>query len=70
MTCQYVISSNLLQVCYDPPSASLDITFRSGGVYRYSNVPTHVHAGLMSASSHGDYFHQHIKDKYPCRRIR
>ena len=69
MICQHVSSSNLPRVCYDTSTLTLDISFRNGGLYRYSSVPAHIHAGLMSASSHGEYFHQHIKDKYPCRRI-
>ncbi|HHR6445325.1 TPA: KTSC domain-containing protein [Providencia alcalifaciens] len=33
----------------------LEIAFHSSGIYQYSNVPAHIHSGLMSASSKGQY---------------
>jgi hypothetical protein len=69
MICNYVSSSNLSQVCYDAPTATLDISFHSGGVYRYVGVPQGVYAGLVSAVSHGSYFARHIKNRYPCHRL-
>ena len=70
MTCQYVNSSNLSQVCYDTSTLTLEVSFRSGGVYHYSNVPQHVYIGLMSASSHGSYFAQYVKNRYPTTKLR
>jgi hypothetical protein len=63
-----VSSSNLKAVQYIPESQILEIQFHSG-TYRYSNVPEAIHNGLMSASSHGTYFHQNIKGKYPFTKI-
>lgn len=34
MICSYVSSSNLSQVCYDAPTAQLEIAFHGGSVYR------------------------------------
>lgn len=65
-----VSSSNLVSVGYDPDSRILEIEFRQGAVYQYSNVPASVHSGLMNAASHGTYFHDHIRDRYPTTRIR
>lgn len=48
---------------------SLEIEFNSGGIYQYSNVPESVYQQLISATSHGRYFHAYIKDKYPTRKI-
>ena len=70
MVCNYVSSSNLSKVCYDGQVALLDITFHSGGEYRYSGVPQQIYAGLMSAASHGKYFARFIKGRYPFSRIR
>ena len=70
MTCNYVSSSSISQVCYDAPAAQLEIAFHGGRAYRYSGVPKHVHAELMVAASHGKYFAQFIKDRYPTTRIR
>lgn len=59
-----VISSNLHSVGYDETNNVLEIEFNSGGIYQYYNVPQSVYRGLMNASSHGKYFHAHIKDKF------
>ena len=61
-------SSNLAGADYDG-QGTLVIAFRSGGVYQYFNVPHSEYVGLMSASSHGEYFHAHIKGRYAYRRI-
>jgi hypothetical protein len=65
-----VSSSNLSAVGYNTDTRTLRIEFNSGGLYDYSGVPSHIHQGLMSASSHGQYFHQHIRDNYPYNRLR
>jgi hypothetical protein len=65
-----VSSSNLRSVGYDKATQTLEIEFHSGGIYQYSSVPRSTYTGLMSASSHGSYFHIHIRDVYPTRRIR
>ena len=65
-----VSSSNLGAVGYDAASQILRVAFITTGLYEYSGVPASVHAGLMSASSHGSYFDAHIKNgAYPCRKI-
>jgi hypothetical protein len=63
-----VQSSNLSSVDYDW-SGTLTIAFHSGSVYEYYHVPPSEYNGLMSASSHGEYFHAHIKNRYAYRRI-
>ncbi|MFM1683382.1 KTSC domain-containing protein [Aeromonas salmonicida] len=65
-----VSSSNLRAVGYDSTSQTLHVAFHSSGVYEYSGVPALVHAGLMSAESHGSYFDAHIKKgPYRYRKI-
>jgi len=61
-------SSDLAAVDYDW-SGTLTIAFHSGGVYEYYNVPHSEYSGLMNASSHGEYFHAHIKKRYSYRKI-
>jgi hypothetical protein len=63
-----VQSSNLSSVDYDW-SGTLTIAFHSGSVYEYYHVPPSEYNGLMSASSHGEYFHAYIKNRYDYRRI-
>jgi hypothetical protein len=60
-----VSSSNLVSIGYDSETQTLEIEFVRGSVYQYSGVPEHEFQGLMSASSHGSYFHANIKDRYP-----
>ena len=47
----------------------ITIAFHSGGVYEYYGVPYAEYAGLLNASSHGKYFHAHIKGRYSYRKI-
>lgn len=62
-----VNSSDIASIGYE--NRVLHILFRNGGLYEYSNVPESVYRSLMSAASHGKYFHAHIKGKYGYRRI-
>ena len=64
-----VDSSNLASVGYDPFTNLLEIEFRNGSIYQYFNVPVSVHAGLMTANSHGKYFARYIRGRYRFRRI-
>lgn len=56
-----VESSNLSSVGYDPATQTLEVEFLSGDIYQYFNVPAIRHTGIMSASSHGEYFDAYIK---------
>lgn len=61
MNRQLVSSSNIASIGYDPDVQTLEIQFHKGGIYQYYNVPVSIYNALMSASSHGTYFDQHIK---------
>lgn len=67
---QYVVSSNLKSIGYDPESKILEIEFQNGSVYQYYGVPRSLYEGLMGASSHGKYFHQYIKDNFPYQKVK
>lgn len=62
-----VQSSDLASVGYE--NGTLRILFNSGGLYEYYNVPERVFKELLSASSHGKFFHQFIKNSYRYQRI-
>ncbi|MDZ8238462.1 MAG: KTSC domain-containing protein [Nostoc sp. ChiQUE01a] len=64
-----VNSSDLQSVGYDATTCTLEIKFHSGGIYQYFKVPESIYRGLMSASSHGKYFHAYIKDVYHYQKI-
>lgn len=65
-----VDSTSLVSVGYDPADEALEIEFHSGGVYRYSDVPQSTYQELLSARSHGTYFHENIRGAYDYRRTR
>lgn len=62
-----VSSSDIASIGYE--GRTLYIAFNSGGVYSYAGVPEAVYRALMAAPSHGKYFHAHVKNTYPYRRI-
>jgi hypothetical protein len=68
MNRQNVTSSDIRSIGYE--NGVLEIEFIFGGIYQYPGVPLETYKQLMSASSHGTYFHAHIKDKYPAIRIK
>jgi len=61
---QSVSSSAIDAVGYSQATGELTIRFPSGNEYSYPNVPQSVYDGLMSASSKGRYFNEHIRYKY------
>jgi hypothetical protein len=60
-----VESTTLASAGHDANSATLELQFRSGAVYRYFAVPQRVFEDLLQAKSKGLYFNQNIRDKYP-----
>lgn len=59
-----VNSSNINSIGYDQIHNILEVEFSSGDIYKYLNVPQNVYILLMSSSSHGSYFADHIKNKF------
>ena len=53
---QRVESGVLRSVGYDAVARVLELEFADGAVYRYLDVPASLHAGLMTADSHGTFF--------------
>ncbi|MFJ5989282.1 KTSC domain-containing protein [Lentzea sp. NPDC092896] len=66
---QQVTSSNIRSIGYDASSTLLEVTFTDGSTYRYQAVPVEVHAQFIKATSHGKYFHAHIRDHYATLRV-
>ncbi|AQQ54005.1 KTSC domain-containing protein [Planococcus lenghuensis] len=63
-----LLSTHLKEAGYNPFDGILRIEFQDGSIYDYQGVPEHVFRGLMSAGSHGKYFAEKIKDRYPYNR--
>lgn len=64
-----VSSSDIASIGYDLASTTLEIQFKSGGIYQYFNVGENIYMALMAASSHGKYFSNYIKDSYSFRKM-
>jgi lysyl-tRNA synthetase class 2 len=47
----------------------LEITFQSGRVYRYLDVPPALAEALRQAPSKGEFFNVHIRDRFAFERI-
>ena len=56
-------------VHYFPQKLVLRVTFVSGLVYDYKNVPAHVYKALKIAGSKGRFLNFHIKGKYEYDKI-
>lgn len=61
-----VHSSAIRAVGYDPTTHRMKITFTEGKTYDFCSVPEHIFSGLLSASSKGTYYNDHIRDRYQC----
>lgn len=64
-----VESSNLASVGYDANNNVLEVEFKHGGVYQYTDVPQSVYEELMNAESHGKYFAANIRNDYEFQKI-
>lgn len=54
---------------YDAATSALTITFLSGNIYLYEEVPETVYLRLKSADSKGRFFNRSIKNKYAFRQL-
>lgn len=58
---QYVTSSNILSIGYDPDNMILEVEFTTGAVYQYYDVSQSIYDGLMAADSHGTFLSAYVK---------
>jgi hypothetical protein len=63
-------SSVIRDFDYDPADRRLDIVFQTGRRYVYHDVPEEVVKGFRVASSKGEYFNTHVRDRYRFTRCR
>ena len=62
-------STVIADIKYDRPRASLTITFVTGRIYEYVDVPAEVAASFQSAFSKGMFFNSYIRDRYDFREL-
>jgi hypothetical protein len=53
---------------YDADKQELRVIFRSGRRYVYEGVAEETYAAMRRSFSKGEYFNEHIRDRYPFRR--
>jgi len=61
-----VSSSAMMAVGYDSQTQQLFIKFKQGHTYTFCRVPQTIYEGLMSSSSKGGYYSNHIEGRYHC----
>lgn len=66
---EMVASSTILSVGNESVSETLEIEFKSGGVYQYYNVPESVYNDFMASDSKGKFHHVYIKNSFPYSRV-
>lgn len=57
-------SSNIARFTYDDNNYVLSVEFKSGGLYKYFDVPPNVFEQMRAAQSQGQYLAQQIKGSY------
>lgn len=62
-------SSVILHAIYNSYSATLRVTFVSGLIYEYKNVPEKIYNAMMTSGSKGIYFNRHIKGQYEFKKV-
>jgi hypothetical protein len=66
---QLVHSSGLRSIGYDRSTHTLEVEFRSGGVYQYNDVPAAIWSELKRSESKGKFFLEHVRDHFAATRL-
>jgi len=67
---EYIESTMILGIGYDPNNAILEIEFKSNNqVWQYSDFPEHLWYEFESSDSKGKYFLREIKGNYLETRV-
>lgn len=64
-----VDSTALAGVGYSRRIHALEIEFRDGLIYRYTEVPGNLYKGLLAAESKARFYNQRVRGKYHCVRV-
>ncbi len=63
-------STVISTINYDAATSTLRITFVSGMIYDYKNVPEEIYQALKTSGAKGIYLNQHIKGRYLFEKIK
>jgi hypothetical protein len=62
-------STAIANIKYDDRRNRLTVTFVTGRIYEYVDVPSEVAASFQSAVSKGTFFNSYIRDRYDFREM-
>lgn len=62
-------SSVIRSFRYAPEKRELKVTFVSGRLYAYEDVPPEVASAFRDSRAKGTFFNREIRDRYACRDI-
>ena len=62
-------SSNIARYMYDGNQRVLTVKFKSGGVYKYYDVPQVIYDQMGRASSKGQYLARNVKGAFRYARV-
>ncbi|MGB6350287.1 MAG: KTSC domain-containing protein [Pseudolabrys sp.] len=62
-------STVIANIEYDDQRERLTVTFVTGRIYEYVDVPIEVAASFQSAASKGTFFNSYIRDRYDFREM-
>ncbi len=62
-------STAIADIDYDADEKCLTVTFVTGRIYEYADVPADAAAAFASAASKGAHFNRWIRDHYQFREI-
>ncbi|HXD44052.1 MAG TPA: KTSC domain-containing protein [Pseudolabrys sp.] len=54
---------------YEPERRRLVVTFVTGRIYEYADVPADIAANFRASFCKGVFFNEHIRDRYKCSEI-
>lgn len=63
-------SSTIKAIQYDEKTRTMDVTFKSGGTYRYHGVDPEHHDAFRKAESLGSHLHKHIKPNHRAEKLK
>src|SRR5262249_14665889 len=69
MRCWIMPSNAVADIRYDHARERLSVTFVTGRIYEYVDVPVEVAASFQSAFSKGTFFNTYIRDRYDFREL-
>jgi hypothetical protein len=61
-------STVIRSFAYHAAQRQLEITFQSGRRYVYDRVPPELYDAMKSAFSKGEFFNEHIRDRFEFSR--